>query len=241
MRPDPRAETVSCYLIQAVRSSIVRPAMCVCVCVCACSLWSGTHCVVPAALSQRMRRVQVWDVAAGACELTLKHHTDKVQALAWNPAEPSGLLSGAFGGGACVCDARAGDSAVAAWSIGTDVESLAWNPHAPTKFVVSADDGHVYCFDTRAGAGAGALWTLGAHSEAATAAVFCPAVDGLLVTGSVDKTVSARATMPCGQLRDFSYITDFPGHAGARRCMGLGACLCLQTAQPRMYLLFRWR
>lgn len=140
-------------------------------------------------LSPRGDRLQVWDLAAGSCELTLKHHTDKVQALAWNPAEPSGLLSGAFGGAACVCDARAGDAAVAAWSIGTDVESLAWNPHAPTKFVVSGDDGHVYCFDTRAGAGCAALWTLGAHSEAVTAVAFSPAAVGLLVTASVDKAV----------------------------------------------------
>ena len=140
-----------------------------------------------------MSELQVWDLAAGACELTLKHHADKVQALAWNPEEASGLLSGAFGGAACVCDARAGEGAVASWSIGTDIESLAWSPHAPTKFVVSGDDGHVYCFDTRAGAGTAPVWTLGAHSEAATAVAFCPAVAGLLVTASVDKTVRPAA------------------------------------------------
>eukprot|EP00892_Ulva_mutabilis_P011033 jgi/Ulvmu1/8301/UM042_0006.1 len=138
--------------------------------------------------------MQIWDLSQGACELTLTHHTDKVQALAWNPAEPSGLLSGAFGGAACVCDARAGDAAVAAWSIGTDIEDLAWNPHAPTKFVVSGDNGHVYCFDTRSGAGTAPLWTLGAHGEATTAVAFSRAVNGLLVSASIDKTVKVWST-----------------------------------------------
>ena len=39
---------------------------------------------------------QVWDVAAEACQHTLTHHTGKVQAVAWNPAEAPVLLSGAF-------------------------------------------------------------------------------------------------------------------------------------------------
>ena len=39
---------------------------------------------------------QVWDVATQQCEHTLSWHSDKVQAVAWNPAEAPVLLSGGF-------------------------------------------------------------------------------------------------------------------------------------------------
>ena len=39
---------------------------------------------------------QVWDVTAEACQHTLRHHSGKVQAVAWNPAEAPVLLSGGF-------------------------------------------------------------------------------------------------------------------------------------------------
>lgn len=40
--------------------------------------------------------VKVWDVAAQKCEHTLSHHSGKVQAVAWNPAESPVLLTGSF-------------------------------------------------------------------------------------------------------------------------------------------------
>lgn len=46
--------------------------------------------------------VKVWDVAAHKCEHTLSHHTDKVQAVAWNPAESPVLLTGSFDKTACL-------------------------------------------------------------------------------------------------------------------------------------------
>jgi periodic tryptophan protein 1 len=121
--------------------------------------------------------------------MTLSHHTDKVQAIVWNPAEASCLLTGSFDGSACVCDARAGVDAVARWQIGSDAEALTWNPHVPTMFAVSAEDGHVHCFDTRGGEGSKALFTLAAHSEATTNVMFNPSIPDLLVTASTDKTV----------------------------------------------------
>jgi WD40 repeat protein len=41
-------------------------------------------------------RAQVWDVVTEACQHTLRHHSGKVQAVAWNPAEAPVLLSGGF-------------------------------------------------------------------------------------------------------------------------------------------------
>ena len=40
--------------------------------------------------------VKVWDVATQTCQATLEWHTDKVQAVAWNPADAPVLLSGGF-------------------------------------------------------------------------------------------------------------------------------------------------
>ena len=46
--------------------------------------------------------VKVWDVVAQKCEHTLTHHSDKVQAVAWNPVEAPVLLTGAFDRTACL-------------------------------------------------------------------------------------------------------------------------------------------
>lgn len=112
-----------------------------------------------------------------------------------------------------VVDVRAPTAAALRFPVPADVEHLAWNPTQAEHFVVSAEDGHVLYFDARAassaapaaagggkkagkkgagesgGGGAKPLWTLKAHDKPTTALSFCPAVAGLLATGSVDKTV----------------------------------------------------
>ena len=133
--------------------------------------------------------LQAWDVATGTCQHTLSPHNDKVQALAWNPAESSCLLSGGFDQRACLSDVRTPDVAAAAWQCSADVESLAWSPHAPTQFVVSAESGEVSCFDTRNGAASAPVFTLAAHNKPTTSVAFNPTVPHLLVTGSIDKMV----------------------------------------------------
>jgi periodic tryptophan protein 1 len=133
--------------------------------------------------------MQAWDMATGTCKHTLNVHTDKVQALAWNPKEASCILSGGFDKRACISDLRAPGEAVASWSTSADVESLAWSYQRPTQFAVSAESGDVVCFDTRRGAGGDAVWTLAAHDKAASSIAFNPLVPDLLVTGSIDKTV----------------------------------------------------
>ena len=157
---------------------------------------------------------------------TFCHHSGKVQAVAFNPADPPVLLTGGFDGTAALVDVRspAGTgsrsssssssppSSVPSWKVGADVEALAWDPSNPTDFYVAAEDGVVSCFDARgAGAGAKPKFRLSAHSKAATALAFAGAgagsaaaagggggggaaapgcvAPGLLATGSTDKKV----------------------------------------------------
>ncbi|GLC43281.1 hypothetical protein PLESTB_001490200 [Pleodorina starrii] len=133
--------------------------------------------------------VKVWDIVTGACEHTLRCHTDKVQAVAWNPAESPVLLTGSFDRSVCLADARTPQGDPARWRITADVESLCWNPHDPTCFLVSSEDGIVAQLDARKGPGSAPLFRLSAHDKPACTLSFCPAVRGLLATGSTDKKV----------------------------------------------------
>ena len=140
---------------------------------------------------------------------TFCHHSGKVQAVAFNPADPPVLLTGGFDGTAALVDVRSpagtkssNSSAVPSWKVGADVEALAWDPSSPTDFYVAAEDGVVSCFDARsAGSGAKPKFRLSAHTKAATALAFAGAgagsasgssgcvAPGLLATGSTDKKV----------------------------------------------------
>jgi len=133
--------------------------------------------------------VKVWDVASGRCVHTLSHHADKVQAVGWNPAEASLLLSGSFDQSVAVCDVRAGGSAPLSWPLGSDVEAVAWQPGSPSVFLVSLENGNVVCVDARRGGGGAPLFTLAAHSKPACALSLSAAAPGLLATGSMDKSV----------------------------------------------------
>ncbi|KAG2501867.1 hypothetical protein HYH03_000365 [Edaphochlamys debaryana] len=133
--------------------------------------------------------VKVWDLVKGVCEHTLRCHTDKVQAVAWNPAESPVLLTGSFDRSVCLADARTPQGDPARWRVSADVEALCWNPHDPTCFLVSSEDGVVAQMDARKGAGSAPLFRLSAHDKPACTLSFCPAVKGLLATGSTDKKV----------------------------------------------------
>lgn len=126
-------------------------------------------------------------MACGACQHTLSHHTDKVQAAIWNPSMPSVLLTGGYDHRAAIADVRTPGGAVLSWGVTADVECAAWNPAVAEQFLVSTEDGHVTCHDARRGSGGAPLFTLAAHDKPTSTLAMCAQAPGLLATASTDK------------------------------------------------------
>ena len=80
--------------------------------------------------------MKIWDVVVGKCDITMEHHSDKVQAVAWNHHAPQVLLSGSFDHTVVLKDGRMPSHSGYKWSVTADVESLAWDPHTEHSFVV---------------------------------------------------------------------------------------------------------
>ncbi|KAL1364758.1 hypothetical protein AAHE18_03G239600 [Arachis hypogaea] len=122
------------------------------------------------------KRVKIWDVAIGKCESTMEHHSDKVQAVAWNHHEPKILLIGSFNHTVVLRDGRMTSHPGYKWSVTVDIESLARDPHTNHDLwcvMVSLEDGTVKYFDVRTAmsestSDLSSTFTLHAHDKAIT-------------------------------------------------------------------------
>ncbi|OUM60938.1 hypothetical protein PIROE2DRAFT_51972 [Piromyces sp. E2] len=148
--------------------------------------WNKTHRNLLAS-SSADTTVKLWDIQTAKCMHSYNHHTDKVQAVQWNPAETTVLLTGSYDKRVCCFDSRS-PQAVSEWGLTADVECLKWNPHQPELFYVSTEDGLVKCFDARTN-GSKELFTLQAHDGPVSALDVNPLVKDCIITGSVDKQV----------------------------------------------------
>ncbi|KAF8638331.1 hypothetical protein AX17_002351 [Amanita inopinata Kibby_2008] len=151
------------------------------------------------------RTVKLWDLSrnpvingaggendAGAIR-SFDVHKDKVQAVQWNTAEPSVLLTGSYDRTVRTFDSRAPTGGVGA-VVGSDVEALRWDPWESYGFYVSLENGLVLNFDARTlpsdiGQPTPARFTLSAHDGAASALDVNPHIRGCIVTGGTDKLV----------------------------------------------------
>uniref|UniRef100_A0A6B2L548 Anaphase-promoting complex subunit 4-like WD40 domain-containing protein n=1 Tax=Arcella intermedia TaxID=1963864 RepID=A0A6B2L548_9EUKA len=129
---------------------------------------------------------KIWDLVNGKCLKTYTH-ADKVQCILWNPAEPSILASGGFGGVLTFTDVRA-NSATFTINMNTDIESLLWQPQPNhSQILIGTETGRVSCIDMLKPENSRALWNLEAHSKPTQALAISPAACGLLATGSTEK------------------------------------------------------
>ncbi|KAJ3676908.1 hypothetical protein LUZ60_002632 [Juncus effusus] len=132
------------------------------------------------------KTVKIWDVAQEKCVVTLEHHTDKVQSVAWSRSSPELLLTGSFDKFVALMDMKSNNES-ARWQVEADVENLVWDPHNEHAFIVSLENGTVQCFDKRAASKP--TFTLHAHEKAVCSVSFCPSAPNFLATGSMDKMV----------------------------------------------------
>uniref|UniRef100_A0A7C9CL02 Uncharacterized protein n=1 Tax=Opuntia streptacantha TaxID=393608 RepID=A0A7C9CL02_OPUST len=140
------------------------------------------------------KQVKLWDVATGKCSITMEHHKDKVQAVAFSHHVPQILLSGSFDHSVVLKDGRKPSHSGYRWSVTADVESLAWDPHTEHNFVVSLENGMIQGFDIRAATSNSdselkPSFTLHAHDKAASSISYNPVAPNLLASGSTDKMV----------------------------------------------------
>ncbi|KMT19151.1 hypothetical protein BVRB_1g015460 [Beta vulgaris subsp. vulgaris] len=140
------------------------------------------------------KQVKIWDVATGKCSITMDHHTDKVQAVAFSHHVPQILLSGSFDHSVVMKDGRKPSHSGYRWSVAADVESLAWDPHTEHSFVVSLENGIIKGFDIRAASSnpdseLKPSFTLHAHDKAASSISYNASIPNLLASGSTDKMV----------------------------------------------------
>ncbi|KAI0671876.1 WD40 repeat-like protein [Trametes maxima] len=165
--------------------------------------WNRTHRNLLASASAD-RTVKLWDLSrdptingeGGEGQGALRSfdvHKDKVQAVQWNQADPTVLLTGSYDRTVRTFDSRAPDAGVGA-VVGADVEALRWDPWEPHGFYVSLENGLVLNFDARAlpsdlSSPSPSRFTLQAHDGAVSALDINPHVRGILATGGTDKVV----------------------------------------------------
>eukprot|EP00122_Pirum_gemmata_P013429 Pgem_evm1s12508 len=109
-----------------------------------------------------------------------------IQALKWNPLEPTMLLTGSYDKTCCLVDSRY-PAQVLRWNVSSDIECLLWNPHQPEQFLASCDDGMVFCFDARFPGKT--LYSIHAHDGACCSIAISKYIPGCLVTCGADKIV----------------------------------------------------
>eukprot|EP00522_Entomoneis_paludosa_P012054 CAMPEP_0172443610 /NCGR_PEP_ID=MMETSP1065-20121228/3840_1 /TAXON_ID=265537 /ORGANISM="Amphiprora paludosa, Strain CCMP125" /LENGTH=605 /DNA_ID=CAMNT_0013193901 /DNA_START=792 /DNA_END=2609 /DNA_ORIENTATION=+ len=140
--------------------------------------------------------VKLWDVTqandhAKANATTFQHHRGKVQSVVWHPKEGTLLATGGYDRKIALLDARSSGDNAKFVKVQSDCEVLAWDPFHPENLVVGTEDGQISCWDVRKFDTSSPLWTLVANEfGGVTDLSFSPHVPGMLVTCSVDKTVT---------------------------------------------------
>ena len=134
--------------------------------------------------------VLLWDLNTQGVVSSLGHG-EKVQSIAFHPAEAQTLLTGCCDSLVRLFDCRAPDSA-SSWRVTGEVERVVWDHFNPSLCLASTEAGTVHCIDRRKPGET--VWTLSAHTEAVTGLSLSSQCPGLLTTVSQDKTMKVASS-----------------------------------------------
>jgi periodic tryptophan protein 1 len=121
---------------------------------------------------------------------------------------------------------------VARYAVPADPESILWYPHNAALLLASCSDGAVVAYDVRAPAAP--LWSLKAHGAACTSLAASQAVEGLLVTASLDKTVKLWDVRGRGGAGGGGVAA--PAHLSTK-ALAVGKVFCASFFQNQGFLL----
>ena len=158
--------------------------------------WNPIHRQVIASGSAD-RTVKLWDVTKATSDdanaTTYTHHKNKVQSVAWNPQEGTLLATGSYDRTVALLDARTNGnkSNIKQVRIPADCETIVWDPTRTEYLTVLSEDGIINCWDVRKFETSTPLWSLSASEfGGVTDLSYNSLVPGLMVTCSIDKTIS---------------------------------------------------
>lgn len=160
--------------------------------------------------------VKVWDIESAHCASTFSHHNGKVQSVSFHPSEAELLLTGSFDKSVHILDLRSQESK-SVWAVEADIETCSWG-HGPTEGLVFAttEDGFISVFDTRMSkTKSSCLVKWQAHSAAVSACSISQDIPGLMVTGSVDKTIKVWDVSRSIMMSGGELIYERPSKVGA--------------------------
>ncbi|KAL7715903.1 WD-repeat protein [Entamoeba marina] len=132
--------------------------------------------------------VRIYDLTTLKTEISLKHHTGKVQVCSWSPTDASILVTGGFAesgnpASMVVIDARE-KKTIGSWFCNFDMNDFVWNNDG-RLFITTFENGEVELRDLRALDKP--IWSLSAHSKACTSASI--GKNGIFATGGEDKHI----------------------------------------------------
>ena len=152
--------------------------------------------------------VRLWDLNKQTTVTTLKHHSDKVQAVRWHPIEAGILLSAAYDKKVVLTDQRSVNAAKAAvLTLECDPECTAWSRHSPTVVMVSDEKGHVAAYDMRKMETP--LWRIKAHQKGpCTSFTDTLGNSDVLITAGLDGFANIYKTSNCSTEPELIFSRD---------------------------------
>lgn len=134
--------------------------------------------------------VRIWDLDDLQCKAWYPNlHTDKVQAVRWNPVNDQILLTAGYDRKINIVDVKAAGAALSTIIPKSveDIEQAVWHPRVEHSFALCTEGGFVLGYDTRRLEAP--VFKLQAHTRPVSGLSFSPHFPNMMATSSLDGTV----------------------------------------------------